>query len=66
MPSYYSLRQLKFLVLTLAVITRNIIFQTFPWLVLNRSYKTCLALQCVRVVVCSTALFHKSNFTYQN
>ena len=36
--------------------------ELFPWLVLNRSCKTCLALQCIRVVVCSTAFFQKGTF----
>ena len=37
--------------------TTNVISETFNRLLLNRSLKTCLALQCIRVVVCSTAFF---------
>ena len=43
----------------------NVISKTFTWLLLNRSSKTCLALQCVRVVVCSTAFYHESNVTFE-
>ena len=32
----------------------NAILEPFPWLALNRSRNTCLALQCIRVVVCSS------------
>ena len=59
MPSYCFLHQLRFLRLTLIVLATNIISQSFPWLVVSKSYKICLALQCVRVVVCSTAFFTK-------
>ena len=38
-----------------------VISERFPWLVLNRSRKTCLALQFVRVVICSTAFFTKAS-----
>ena len=44
----------------------NVISEPFPWLVSTRSLKTCLALQCVRVVVCSTAFFHESKITFEN
>ena len=42
------------------------IFEPFPWLILNRSRKICLALQCIGVAVCSTASFHKSKFIFKN
>ena len=32
---------------------------SFSWLALNRLCKPCLALKCIRVVVCSTHLFIK-------
>ena len=35
----------------------NVIFEPFPWLVVNLSRQACLALQFVRVVVCSKACF---------
>ena len=38
----------------------------FPWLTLNWMRKTCPALQCIRVVVCRTAFFHKSTFIFEN
>ena len=40
----------------------NIFPEPFPWLVLNRSHNTCLALQFIRAVVCSTAFFIKVYF----
>ena len=51
----------KFLRLILLAPAANVISEPLPWLVLNnRSSKTCLALQGVRVVVCSTVFCHKS------
>ena len=44
----------------------NLISEPFSWLVLNRSHKTCLALQCIRPVVCSTNFFHKNKFVFAN
>ena len=35
----------------------NVISEPLPWLILNRSRKTCLPLQCIGVVACSTAIF---------
>ena len=52
----------KFLRLTLVAHVINVTSEPFPWLILNRSRKTCLALQCIGVVVCSAAFFHKSKF----
>ena len=44
----------------------NVIFEKFPWLILNRSRNTYPTLQCMRVVVGSTAFFHKSKFIFKN
>ena len=40
----------------------NVTSEPFPWLILNRLRKTCLVLQCIGVVVCSAAFFHKRKF----
>ena len=37
----------------------NIISKLFPWLVLNRSRKICLDLQCIRVVGCMQSNFFR-------
>ena len=47
----------KFLTLILVAFAINVISETFPLVILNRLRKTCLALQCFRVVVCETAFF---------
>ena len=65
MPSYCFLHQLKFVSLNLVALATNMISQPFPWLVLNRSYKTCLALQCVSVVVCKTIFFTKVSLLWK-
>ena len=44
----------------------NVISKSFHWFVLNGSRKTCLAVQCVRIAVCSTGFFHKSKFIFKN
>ena len=41
----------------------NVISESSAWLVPNRLRKTCLALQCIRVVVCGTAFFIDLNKT---
>ena len=45
--------------LILVAAATNVISEPFPWLVLNRTRKTCLALQCIRVVVYSTVFLIK-------
>ena len=53
--------------LILVALDTNVISEPFSWLVvLNRLHKTCLALQCVTVAVCSTAFFHKRKFIFEN
>ena len=52
----------KFLRLTLVAHATNVTSEPFPWLILNRLRKTCLVLQCIGVVVCSAAFFHKRKF----
>ena len=54
-----SLIAFQFLRLNLVAPTPNVTSELFPLLVLNKSRKTCLALQRVIVVVCSTAFFTK-------
>ena len=44
-----------FLRLTLVAHATNVISEPFPWLILNSSRKTCLALQYIGVVVCNAA-----------
>ena len=44
----------------------NVIFEKFHWLILNRSRNTYPTLQRMRVVVGSTAFFHKSKFIFKN
>ena len=51
---------------TLLVPATNVIFEPFPWLEPNRSRKTCLVLQCIRVVVCNTAFFIKVSLLLKN
>ena len=58
----WCLQVFKFFRLILVATATNVISEPFPWSALNRSGKTCLALQYIRVVVCRTALFHKSTF----
>ena len=64
MPSYCFLHQLRFLRWTLVVLAKNIISQPFPWLVVNKSYKICLALQCVRVCSASEWLYVVQSFFF--
>ena len=44
----------------------NVVSQPFPWLILNNLRKTCLALQCIRVALFRTALFHKGMSIFEN
>ena len=46
--------------LILVVPATYLLSQQFSWLVLYRSAKPCLVLQCIRVVVCNTTFFSKS------
>ena len=43
----------------------NVISEIFTWLLLKRSRKTCLALQCVRVQYVVQPFFIKSKFTFE-
>ena len=56
----------KFLKRLLVAPATNVITEPFPLVVPNRSRKTCLALQCIRVVVCSTAFFIKVSLFLNN
>ena len=58
----WCLQVFNLLGLILVAHATNVISKPFPWLLLNRSHETCLALQCIEVVVCRTAFFHKSTF----
>ena len=57
--------QFELLRLILVNPATNAIFEKFPWLILNRSRNTYPTLQRMRVVVCSTAFFHKSKFIFE-
>ena len=58
--------QFKLLRLILVNPATNVIFEKFPWLILNRSRNTYPTLQRMRVVVCSTAFFHEQKFILKN
>ena len=58
--------QFKLLKIILVNPVTNVIFEKFPWLILNRSRNTYPTLQRMRVVVGSTAFFHKSKFIFKN
>ena len=58
--------QFELLRLILVNPATNVIFEKFPWLILNRSRNTYPTLQRMSVVVGSTAFFHKSKFIFKN
>ena len=55
----HQIVQFELLRLILINPATNVIFEKFPWLILNRSRNTYPTLQRMRVVVCSTAFFIK-------